>query len=62
MELAGKLHAGLELPPRPAGHVGRDAWVHDGVPSAFPNGCHVAEVEIDPETGACHVRVRYTAG
>jgi aerobic carbon-monoxide dehydrogenase large subunit len=21
------------------------------VPSAFPNGCHVAEVEIDPETG-----------
>lgn len=22
-----------------------------GVPSTFPNGCHVAEVEIDPETG-----------
>jgi carbon-monoxide dehydrogenase large subunit len=21
------------------------------VPSAFPNGCHVAEVEIDPDTG-----------
>ena len=29
------------------------------VPSTFPNGCHVAEVEIDPETGAVHV-VRYT--
>jgi carbon-monoxide dehydrogenase large subunit len=28
-------------------------------PSTFPNGCHVAEVEIDPETGVVHV-VRYT--
>ena len=27
-------------------------------PSAFPNGCHVAEVEIEPETGAVRV-VRY---
>ena len=25
--------------------------VFKGVPSAFPNGCHVAEVEVDPETG-----------
>jgi carbon-monoxide dehydrogenase large subunit len=23
--------------------------------STFPNGCHIAEVEIDPETGACDV-------
>ncbi len=30
-------------------------------PSAYPNGCHVAEVEIDPETGVAAV-VRYTAG
>jgi carbon-monoxide dehydrogenase large subunit len=30
------------------------------VPFAFPNGCHIAEVEIDPETGATQV-VRYTA-
>ncbi len=29
-----------------------------GVPSAFPNGCHVAEVELDPETGVVEV-VRY---
>jgi aerobic carbon-monoxide dehydrogenase large subunit len=29
------------------------------VPSTFPNGCHVAEVEIDPETGIVQV-VRYT--
>lgn len=32
----------------------------EGVPSAFPNGCHVAEVEIDPDTGVTRV-ARYTA-
>jgi carbon-monoxide dehydrogenase large subunit len=51
MELARQLQAGLALPPDvPAtldvGHVS------DGVPSTFPNGCHIAELEIDPETGA----------
>jgi aerobic carbon-monoxide dehydrogenase large subunit len=30
------------------------------VPSTYPNGCHVAEVEIDPDTGVVQV-VRYTA-
>src|SRR5439155_24256970 len=29
-------------------------------PSTFPNGCHVAEVEIDPETGVVRI-VRYFA-
>ncbi len=29
-------------------------------PSAFPNGCHICEVELDPETGAVTV-ARYTA-
>jgi carbon-monoxide dehydrogenase large subunit len=29
-------------------------------PPSFPNGCHVAEVEIDPETGQVEI-VRYTA-
>ncbi|WP_454618553.1 xanthine dehydrogenase family protein molybdopterin-binding subunit [Bradyrhizobium cenepequi] len=28
-------------------------------PSTFPNGCHVAEVEIDPDTGVIRI-VRYT--
>ena len=32
--------------------------VTDVIPSAFPNGCHAAEVEIDPETGVVEV-VRY---
>ena len=30
------------------------------IPSTFPNGCHVAEVEIDPETGVTRI-VRYSA-
>jgi carbon-monoxide dehydrogenase large subunit len=34
--------------------------VSEGAPMAFPNGCHVAEVEVDPETGQVQV-VRYTA-
>ncbi|MCL6607216.1 MAG: xanthine dehydrogenase family protein molybdopterin-binding subunit [Geminicoccaceae bacterium] len=34
--------------------------VSETPPSAFPNGCHVAEVEVDPETGVVEV-VRYCA-
>jgi len=30
----------------------------EAVPSTFPNGCHVAEVEVDPETGIVRI-VRY---
>jgi carbon-monoxide dehydrogenase large subunit len=30
-----------------------------GVPSTFPNGCHISEVEIDPDTGVTKV-VKYT--
>lgn len=50
LELAARLHEGMELAP------GAEASLdvaHDYTtpPSAFPNGCHVAEVEIDPETG-----------
>jgi carbon-monoxide dehydrogenase large subunit len=30
------------------------------VPGTFPNGCHIAEVEIDPETGECAI-VSYVA-
>lgn len=34
--------------------------VTDVIPSAFPNGCHVCEVEVDPETGQVEV-VRYSS-
>jgi carbon-monoxide dehydrogenase large subunit len=45
-----------------ARHPGRldVAHVTEVIPSAFPNGCHVAEVEIDPETGHVEV-VRYSS-
>ena len=29
--------------------------IFKGVPSAFPNGCHIAEVEVDPETGVVEI-------
>ena len=29
--------------------------IFKGVPSAFPNGCHIAEVELDPDTGVVDV-------
>ena len=34
--------------------------VTEVIPSAFPNGCHVCEVEVDPETGVVDV-VRYSS-
>jgi carbon-monoxide dehydrogenase large subunit len=60
MELADKLRSGLNLP--------------DGVPptldvrhvsdgpgaSTYPNGCHVCEVELDPDTGVIEV-VKYSS-
>ncbi|HEX7967639.1 MAG TPA: xanthine dehydrogenase family protein molybdopterin-binding subunit [Stellaceae bacterium] len=57
MELAARLRNGLKLPAGvpPSLDVG---LVSDNPPSAFPNGCHIAEVEIDPETGAIEV-VKY---
>ena len=46
MELAAQLRA---MPGMP---ISLDVQhIHESAPSAFPNGCHVAEVEIDPETG-----------
>jgi aerobic carbon-monoxide dehydrogenase large subunit len=34
-------------------------YVHDAAPATYPNGCHIAEVEIDPDTGIVEV-ARYT--
>src|SRR6266851_2543497 len=58
MELAGKIHAGLELPAGLPQTLDVQL-VADGPTSAFPNGCHIAEVEVDPDTGMVEV-VRYT--
>ena len=50
MELAAKIHEGIALPEdvEPSLDASHDVM---SPPSAFPNGCHVAEVEVDPETG-----------
>lgn len=37
-----------------AGEFGGDA-LHEGGDVTYPNGCHICEVEIDPETGETHV-------
>jgi carbon-monoxide dehydrogenase large subunit len=58
MDLAAQLKRGVELP----GDVPDSLDVQhimESMPSAFPNGCHIAEVEIDPETGVVAV-VKYS--
>jgi len=60
MDLAAKLRSGINLPE--GAPTSLDVQhVSDG-PSAstFPNGCHVCEVEIDPETGVIEV-VKYAS-
>jgi carbon-monoxide dehydrogenase large subunit len=54
MELADKLRSGLALPPELPRSLDVQL-VEDGPPSAFPNGCHIAEVEVDPDTGVVEV-------
>jgi len=53
-DLAERLRSASDLPddvPRTlnVSHVSK------GVPSAFPNGCHIAEVEVDPDTGIVEI-------
>jgi carbon-monoxide dehydrogenase large subunit len=57
MELARRLREG-KLPEGVPSSLDVDHTTKE-VPSTFPNGCHVAEVEIDPDTGVVQI-VRYT--
>jgi len=59
MELAEKIRGGLKLPPDVPQSL-NVMHVSDGVPATYPNGAHVAEVEIDPQTGVVEV-VTYVA-
>jgi len=59
MELAEKLRTGIPLPDNVPKTLNVD-HVSDGVASTYPNGCHIAEVEIDPQTGASEI-VSYVA-
>ena len=58
MELAEKMRSGMKLPEGVPTTLDV-SHVHEAAPSAFPNGTHVAEVEVDPDTGTVQV-VKYT--
>lgn len=58
MALADYLRETGDLPDSVPASLDHKA-VHDTSPSSFPNGCHVCEVEIEPETGEVEI-LRYT--
>ena len=58
MELAQRAR-GMKLPDGKPGTLDV-THVTDAVPGTYPNGVHVAEVEVEPETGLARV-VKYTA-
>jgi carbon-monoxide dehydrogenase large subunit len=57
MELSQRMREG-KMPEGVPSSLDVDHNTKD-TPSTFPNGCHVSEVEIDPETGVIRI-VRYT--
>jgi carbon-monoxide dehydrogenase large subunit len=59
MELAQRLRSGMSLPDGVPSKLDIN-HVTEPVPGTYPNGVHVAEVEIDPDTGLTRV-VKYTA-
>jgi len=52
-EVAKAFFRPVGLPPQFG--VGLDASGSSSVPPTFPNGCHVCELEIDPDTGAVEI-------
>jgi carbon-monoxide dehydrogenase large subunit len=60
MDLANKVRSGdLNLPADAPQSLDIN-HVSEGAPAAYPNGCHVCEVEVDPDTGHVEI-VKYTA-
>ncbi|MDZ4365855.1 MAG: molybdopterin cofactor-binding domain-containing protein, partial [Afipia sp.] len=53
MELAAKLRDS-KMPDGAPSSLDVD-HTSQGIPSTFPNGCHVAEVEVDPDTGIVQI-------
>jgi carbon-monoxide dehydrogenase large subunit len=60
MELADKLRSGLKLPEGLPDSLSVKHVANEPIPSVFPNGCHVAEVEVDPDTGVVEI-VKYNS-
>jgi carbon-monoxide dehydrogenase large subunit len=60
MELAAKLRTGINLPEGVPTSLDVNHVSEGPSASAYPNGCHVCEVEIDPDTGVIEV-VKYSA-
>ena len=60
MELAEKLRGGLKVPEGVPNSLSVKHVTAEPIQSVFPNGCHVAEVEIDPDTGVIEV-VKYNS-
>ncbi len=58
MDLADQLRTGALHLPADGPQTLDASLIHKGTPSAYPNGCHVCEVEVDPDTGVTEV-VRY---
>ena len=54
LEIAERLRTGVKLPNDVPQSLDVK-HVTDQIPSAYPNGCHVAEVEVDPDTGHAEV-------
>jgi carbon-monoxide dehydrogenase large subunit len=59
LDLAAKVRGATGLPDDLPQSLDA-ALITESPPSAFPNGCHVAEVEVDPATGQVRLD-RYTA-
>jgi len=58
MDMAARLRAG-ETPPGDGPKTLDVDHVAAAGPATYPNGCHVCEVEVDPETGVVEI-VKYT--
>jgi aerobic carbon-monoxide dehydrogenase large subunit len=58
MEVASRVKQGATLPAELPQTIDA-SLVMETPPSAYPNGCHIAEVEVDPDTGIVSV-VRYS--
>jgi carbon-monoxide dehydrogenase large subunit len=58
LDVAERLRQGLSLPEGTPPSLDVNL-VTETPPSAFPNGCHVAEIELDPDTGVVEV-VKYS--